>query len=92
MEAAARDFLIDIVNEIHKPQEISPNNYLIHIRYEVHIDSFSYEGDKHRFLCEQVGQEIWIQYPTPDLYVHIYKISLADPDSRNKIKQLFQTT
>lgn len=94
MENAVYHFLVDIVNSIHPPIRIGINRYTFEIRHNtgsISNEAFVYYGNKNNLYCEQIEQELLIRNPfTRDLF-HVYRISLADPSSRETIANIFRT-
>lgn len=92
MEDAVINFLNDIVGEIHAPRRIGPDRYLIEMKGWSDLNgTYVYVGNKRHLYCEQFGQELCIDYGRYNPMGPIFQINLADPDSRERILNIFRT-
>lgn len=92
MEDAVISFLNDIVSEIHKPQEIGPNRFVIEMKGWTDLNGiYVYIGNRRHLYCEQFGQVLCIDYRRYGSTDPIFQINLADPNSRKLIANIFRT-
>lgn len=91
MEDTLVKFLNGIVSEIHAPQEIGPNRFVIEMKGWADLNgTYIYIGNKRNMYCEQQGREIHIGYGKWAAGPH-FIVDLADPTSREKIVNIFRT-
>jgi hypothetical protein len=90
MENTVISFLNDIVSEIHAPQQIGPNRFVIEMKGWTDLNgTYIYVGNKRHLYCEQYGQELQIFFRRQSL--PYFQIDLARPDSRELIANIFRT-